>query len=443
MKNVVASVRWVLAGRGATAATLQTLLTKILILGANTCTGIITARVLGPDGRGEQAAIALWPQFLAFSMTLGLPIALRYYLKRNPDEESEIFSASLVLGTILGIVAAIVGVIFLPQWLTQYSPEVIRFAQWFMVMSPMTMVMTIYTAALEADYDFTTANRAQYLSPLITLVVLAGLAISKTLTPFTAVIAYAVPSLPIFFWLSRRIWQRFRPHLGGLKKSYQRLIGYGIRAYGIDLIGTLSVQVDQALVVNLLPPDAMGKYVISLSLARMLNLFQHSIVTVLLPKTAARPISEVIAMTGLAVRISTACTSLAAAFLFILGPILLNLLYGSEFIGAVPVFRILVVMTVIDGIVWILAQAFMALGRPGTVTLLQTAGLGLSVPFLLLLIPRFGLPGVGWALLGSTVVRLIFVFACYPLVLKVRPPSLLVTPADFYFLKQKIFHSWQ
>lgn len=147
-------------------------------------------------------------------------------------------------------------------------------------------------------------------------------------------------------------------------------------------------------------------------------------------------------MTGLAVRISTACTSLAAALLFILGPILLNLLYGAEFMGAVPVFRILIVMTVVDGIVWILAQSFMALGRPGTVTLLQTAGLGLSIPFLLLLIPRLGLQGTGWALLGSTVVRLIFVLVCYPLVLKVRPPSLLVTREDVYFLKQKIFHSW-
>jgi O-antigen/teichoic acid export membrane protein len=344
MKTVVANVRWVLAGRGATAATMQTLLTKILILGTNTCTGVITARILGSDGRGEQAAIALWPQFLAYTMTLGLPIALRYYLKRHPDEESEIFSAALVLGIVLGMVAAIVGILFLPRWLTQYSPAAIRFAQWFMVLSPIILVTTIYTAALEADYDFTTANRAQYLQPSITLAILAGLAVSRSLTPFTAVIAYAFPSLPIFFWLSRRVWQRFRPHLGGLRKSYQRLIGYGMRAYGIDLIGTLSMQVDQALVVNLLTPNAMGKYVISVSLARMLNLFQHSIVTVLLPKTAARPVAEVVAITGLAVRTSTALTSVAAALLSILGPILLNLLYGAEFMGAVPVFRILVIM---------------------------------------------------------------------------------------------------
>ncbi|MGL4621573.1 MAG: lipopolysaccharide biosynthesis protein, partial [Chroococcidiopsis sp.] len=413
MKTVSASVRWVLAGRGATAATLQTLLTKILILAANTCTGAITARILGPDGRGEQAAIALWPQFLAFSMTLGLPIALRYYLKRNPEQESEIFSATLVLGTILGIVAAIAGILFIPQWLTQYSPEVIRYAQWFMVLSPIIMLTTIYTAALEADYNFKTANQAQYLQPLTTLVILTGLAVSANLTPFTAVIAYAFPSLPIFFWLSRCVWQRFRPRLSGLRKSYQRLVSYGLRAYGIDLIGTLSVQVDQALVINLLAPEAMGKYVISLSLSRMLNLFQHSIVTVLLPKTAARPIAEVVAVTGMAVRISTALTTMAATILFIVGPMLLNLLYGTEFMGAVPVFRILVVMTVVDGSVWILAQAFMALGRPGTVTLLQTIGLGLSIPFLLLLVPRLGLQGAGWALLCSTVVRLVFVLACY------------------------------
>ena len=77
MKNVANGVRWVLQGRGATAATLQTALARVLILAINMGTGIITARFLGPQGRGEQAAIILWPQLLAYLMTLGLPAALR------------------------------------------------------------------------------------------------------------------------------------------------------------------------------------------------------------------------------------------------------------------------------------------------------------------------------------------------------------------------------
>ncbi|WP_250124082.1 oligosaccharide flippase family protein [Chroococcidiopsis sp. CCMEE 29] len=436
MKTIFKGARWIWGGRTATAATVQTVLVRVLILATNMGTGIITARALGPDGRGEQAAMALWPQFLAYAMTLGLPAALRYNLKRYPDQKTELFSAALLLSILLGIAATLVGIVFLPQWLSQYSPEVIRFAQWLMLLSPMILLSGNFVAALEATEDFTTANQAQYLAPLMTLVLLGLLAVAQILTPFTAVLAYVIPGLPIFFWLLHRTWKYFRPRWQRLGSSYKRLTSYGLRAYGIDLLGTLSGQVDQALVVNLLPPASMGLYVVALSLSRMLSLFHSSIITVLLPKTAARPVEEVVALTGRAARVGMVLTVLTAIAVIIPVPILLRLLYGAEFLEAVPVFRILIVEEVIGGTAWVLSQAFMALGRPGTVAILQALGLGLSVPLMILFIPAYGLEGAGLALLCSTVLRLVLVLTGYPTILKVRPPGLIMTKEDWRFLQQ-------
>jgi O-antigen/teichoic acid export membrane protein len=114
----------------------------------------------------------------------------------------------------------------------------------------------------------------------------------------------------------------------------------------------------------------------------------------------------------------------------------MQLLYGSEYLAAVTVFRILTVEVVLSGTIWVLAQAFMALGRPGTLTLMQGIGLGLTVPFMLLLIPMYGLEGAGLALLCSTTIRLIFVLVCFPLILNVRPPSLIIAREDWDFLQQ-------
>jgi O-antigen/teichoic acid export membrane protein len=442
MKALTESVRWVWRAHSGTAATVQTILTRVFILAINMATGIITARTLGPEGRGEQAAMILWPQFLAYAMTLGMPVALLYNFKRYPEEESELFSAALLLGTGLGIVATFTGVIFIPVWLSQYSMEVIRTAQAFMIFAPMSLLSVIFTGALEARHNFTVSNQVRYLPPLITLTILAGFALAHGLTPFTAGLAYILPALPIFSWMLVRLWKRYHPRWRGLGKSYQRLIGYGLRSYGIDLLSTLASQVDQALVIGLLTPASMGMYVVALSLSRMLNLFQSAIVTVLLPKAVARPVEEVVDLTGRAARTSMALTLLVAMTVMLLGPVLLRLLYGSEFMGAVPVFRILVIEVVIGGTTWVLAQAFMALGRPGTVSILQGIGLGLSVPLMLLLIPTYGLVGAGLALLGSTTARLIFVLVSYPLFLKVRPPGLIITRKDWYFMQQ-IFESKQ
>jgi O-antigen/teichoic acid export membrane protein len=437
MKTLVNSALWVLRGRSSTAATLQTLLAKLLILATNLATGVITARSLGPQGRGEQAAMILWPQFLAYIMTLGLPSALLFNLKRYPEKESELFSAALLLSTALGIMATLTGVVFIPVWLAQYSAEVIYIAQWFMSAAPLALVSMTFTAVLEAQGNFTTSNQVQYLSPLITLAILAVLALADKLTPFTCGLAYLLAGVPIFFWMLVRLWKRFHPRWRGLGESYKRLISYGLRSYGIDLLNTLSAQVAQALVIGLLAPAAMGMYVVAVNLSRMLNLFQSAIVTVLFPKAAARPVEEVVTLIGRAVRVSMALSLLTSIAVMIVGPLVLRLLYGPEFIGAVPVFRILVIEKLIGGTVWVLAQAFMALGRPGTVTILQGIGLGLSVPMMLVLIPIYGMEGAGLALLVSTTARFIFVLVSYPLLLKVRPPGLLITREDWYFMQQR------
>jgi O-antigen/teichoic acid export membrane protein len=439
MKALFNGARWILGGRSAAAATVQTFAAKLLNLAANLATGIITARVLGPTGRGEQAAMLMWPGFLAGVMILGLPVALLYNLKRYPDEKSQLFSGALLMGTALGLLATFTGVVFIPVWLAQYSTEVIHLSQWLMLTAPIGVLGVTFSAALEAQDDFTSANQLYTLPPLITLATLGVLALTGTLTPFTSSLAYIVPNLPIVLWMLTRLWRLYRPRWRGIGTSCKRLIYYGVRSYGIDLLGTLAGQVDQVLVVGFLPPASMGMYVVALSMSRMLGVFESSIGTVLFPKAAARPIEEVVALTERAARVGTAITFLVGLAVMLLGPVILQLFYGSKFIGAIPVFRILIVQVVLNGATSTLAQAFMAVGRPGTVTILQGIGLGINFPLMLILIPTYGLVGAGFALLCSTIVRLIFVMVSYRVILKVRSPSLLITREDLYFVQQKLF----
>mgnify|MGYP002777204152 CR=1 FL=1 len=438
MNSVASSIRWVLKGKSGTAATLQTLMARLFIIAINVATGVITARSLGANGRGELAAMTLWPQFLAYTLTLGLPSAVIYNFKRYPEAESSLFSATLLLSSGLGVVASLVGVAFMPQWLSQYSPTVIQIAQGFMVTAPLALWSLTLTAMLEAQGEFAIANHTRYLLPLSTLVLLAGLAAFHWLTPLSAGLAYILPSIPVTFYLMYCLWQRLHPTWQAIGQSCQRLLGYGIRSYGVDLMGTLSQQIGQVLVVGLLSPASMGMYTVALSLSRMLNVFQSSIVTVLLPKAAARPIPEVIALTGRAARVSMTFTLLIAGGVMLLGPFLLHLLYGNEFVGAVQVLRILVIEVVLSSTVWVLAQAFMAAGRPGIVTLLQGVGLGLSIPLMLVLIPPYGLEGAGIALLISTIARLIFILLNFPMVLKVPPPSLIMTQQDYALMRSML-----
>ena len=415
-------------------AVAHSILSKIVILGLQAATGIITARMLLPVGRGELAAMILWPLFMASVTTLGVPSALIYHLRHRPEERQRLMANGFLMATALGLMAALIAAFVLPWWLRQYSASIIRAAEWFLLTVPICSVTLAGRAILEASDEFSTSNAIQTLTPFATLIGLLAFLVVHRLNPYTAAIAYIAASIPTFWLMIRRV-QRLGLTRWCCDLSVMKLMmGYGIRSYGIDLLGTLALQVDQVLVVSMLSPGAMGSYVVVLSLSRMLNLFQNSVVMVLFPKAAGRSAEEVVALTGRSVRISGLITALSGILVCVMGPTLLRILYGKEYVGAVGALRILVIEVVLSGATFVLAQAFMALGRPGVVTILQAIGLSLSIPMMLWLIPRYGIYGAAVSLLTSTIARLLFIYTGFRVFLKITPPRLLPARHDAQLL---------
>ncbi|MGP1384737.1 MAG: lipopolysaccharide biosynthesis protein [Thainema sp.] len=437
--SVKAKTRWILKGEDSASATVQTLFARFLIIGVNMGTGVITARFLGPEGRGEQAAMILWPIFLANVLTLGLPSAVVYNFRKHPENRSKFFAAALLIGTFAGFFATAVGIIFMPAFLKNYSDPTIQFARLLMFNAPIALVQLIILSALEANEEFSASNRLRLLIPSITLFLLVGLLVTNTLNPYTSALAYILNGVPVFLWTLIQLYRKIKPKWNHIYQATRLLIGYGIRSYGINLLGALATNIDQALVIGFLSPTAMGTYVVALSLSRILNIFQNSFSTVLFPKAAARPINEIIDMIGRATRLNLVAMILIGAMVIIFSQLLLKILYGSEFIDAALVLKILTIQVVLNGTTMMLAQAFMASGSPGVVTVLQGIGLALNVPLMLVLIPSMGLIGAGLSLLISTVFRLVFILALFPILLKRNPPSLLINKEDCLCVAQKFF----
>jgi O-antigen/teichoic acid export membrane protein len=436
MNAAIARIRWLLKGQDSASSTLQALVSKFLILGTGLVTSILNARFLGPDGRGEQSAMLALVLLMSSLATLGLPVSLIYNLKRYPQDSSKLLGSALLLSTGLGIVSGIIGVVVLPYWLSKYSPEVIQWAQWFMVGVPFSTVAYVGWATLEGREEFSLVNKTRPLQIFVTLGVMLGLVGFNRLVPVTSALAYFLPTIVIPLWLLPYVWRQVSPRFLSIKTSIQRLLSYGIRAYGIDVLVTLSGQIDQLLVVGLLSPTSMGLYVVALSLSRTLNVFQQAIVMVLFPKVAARSKPEVIASVGQAARLGILLFASVAIVVVPLGSVLISILYGKEFLVTVPVFQILVFEILLSGTAQILIQVFMALEYPGVVTLSQGLGLVCSIPLMTFLIPKYGILGAGLSLLGASSSRLVFILACFPLYLGVSPPRLMLNKSDWQFALQ-------
>lgn len=398
---------------------------RVLFTLVTAATGMLTARALHPSGRGELAALGVWPNFLGGLMTFGLPSAFIYWSRSRPEQRSNLLWASLPVTLVSGLLAMLVGVLGIPYWLAQYPPHLIHVAQLFMVNAFVVLLTTNARAACEAESDFFSSNLALVMTPALALTGLVSLALVHRLTPVTAAAAYVLSGVPTCMYLLWQLRGGFDGWPAHVVRSTRMLFGYGIRSYGVDICGTLSLYADQAVVVRLLAPGAMGTYVVALSLSRMMGIIHQAVAAVLFPKAVALDPGKMVALTGRAVRISTLCTGFCGLGVALVGPFLLTLLYGHEYSRASRVLDVLILEMVVSGSTLVLTRAHMALGRPGFVTALQSSGLILSIPLLLVLVPRFGVEGAGYSLLIASVMRMILAQVTFRKVLGYRAPALI------------------
>ena len=191
--------------RGGAHAVVQSVASKVLILGLQAATGILTARALRPAGRGELAAMILWPLFAASVTTLGVPSSLIYYLRHRPEEREQLIVHGFLMSAGLGVLAGALTALLLPWWLRQYPAPVIHAAQWFLITVPLCSVTLAGRAALEASHDFFASNAIQTLTPIATLVGLMAFLGAQKLDPYTAGIAYIAASIPAFGFMAIRV----------------------------------------------------------------------------------------------------------------------------------------------------------------------------------------------------------------------------------------------
>lgn len=416
----------------------QIFASNVFILGLNVLTGIIIARFLGPEGRGEQAAMIMWPRFLAYSLTLGIPAALVYYMKKKDGNQGSLYVTSLYTCVLLGCAAMAIGAVIIPFWMKGYSDQVIEFAVWALVMSPIAMIGTINTAALQSRGEYHLYNFMRYIPVLGTLILLCILVMAGHVTPFLTSVAYLLPAIPIALWTTFKLVSHYKIKQKHKIESGKKLLGYGIRSYGTDVAGTFSGYIDQILVVGLLSPSALGLYVVSLNLAKMLNTIQGAITSVLFPKASGLQQEEALQLTFKVTRISAVVTFFVGAAVYMIAPYLLILLYGKSFVEAVSVFRILIFQTAITSISWILAQGFMSIGKPGSVTIIRISTLGMNVILMNIFIPLLGIQGAAISLLATSLVEITVIFLIYTLKHQVAFQQWFISKTDILWLLERI-----
>lgn len=375
--------------------------TNILIAMIGVGTGIAAARILGPEGRGELAAILLWPMTIGTLAPLGIPEALVYFTAREPRSAGRFLGSSLALGLALSLIAILASYLVLPVLLSAQSTRVLDTARVLLFMIPVLVLGGLPLYLLRGKQEFRAWNLCRVLPALGWIGVLTAAAIGGwgarrvALGYLIITVTLIVPVFAITY-----------PKLGGRVRArvtdWRPLLSFGLPNTLSAIPQMINLRLDQMLIVASLEPTQLGLYTAAIAWSGGLQPILTAIGTILFPRVAAAKTSEERRQTLVS---GTAAGTTAALLLGLLvlvaTPTVLPLIFGESFRQAVNVALVLVPASAILGLNLILEEGLRGLGAPRFILGAEIAGALTSAISLMFLLPVFGILGAGIASLAG------------------------------------------
>jgi O-antigen/teichoic acid export membrane protein len=379
-----------------------TLLTNSLILGLGVVTGIITARLLLPEGRGLLAAILFWPQLAAGLGLFSLNEATVFGIGREPDRWRQIGAAATAMAVPLAVVTCAVIFLALPTLLGPQRSGSWRLATVYAVaFIPLNFFTLVSLAVHQGRLRFSQYNLLRTLTPMLYLTGLIALwALGKAtvanviVVNLVAAAGLAAACTPLLANLRRVLpkWSDFR--------SLIRTIGSFHWAAALMI---LAAEADRLVALRLYDDITVGYYIVAFTLASVGYVALSSAsFTVLMPQLASTPQKMQPEVLARGIRMAMFTLILFGLVLFLLAPYLVVLLFGSAFAPAGIIARYLAVALLLVALKTVIVRSIRGLGegRPGAIA--EGVALALFVAMAWPLGTRLGPVGLALALIGAS-----------------------------------------
>ena len=388
------------------ANTIFTVAANLTIAALGMGTGIIAARLLGAQGRGELAAIQTWPSFIGALAMMGMPEAIIYHSARDSGAAGEYLGSGILLAMIASLPFMPVAYSMMPVLLHAQSPTIIRAARWYLFIVPIYATVGMLHNPLRGRNDFVPWNILR-ICPLLTWIVVLALAwIFGCTTPtflaganLAGLSALLAPSILI---VRRRIPGPFFPDY----RKLGSMLRYGIPCVTTKVPQVLNLRLDQMLMAAILPPQQLGLYVVAVAWSSASEPLIGAVGAAILPSVAsANKPQDAARRFGEGARIASLLAFATGAALAIATPVGIAVLFGAQYRGSISAALILVPAGAVLGLNYVLQEGLRGLGQPYAVLQAEFMGLAVTALALVLMLRPLGITGAALSsLLGYSTV---------------------------------------
>ncbi|TCL61804.1 O-antigen/teichoic acid export membrane protein [Hydrogenispora ethanolica] len=389
----------------------RTYLFRIATLTIGFIMGVLTARFLGPAGKGDFSLILLVSS-LYTNVFGNLSGAITYQISRLHRPPQLVFTTANVYSWVVGVLT------ILGFWcFTSLFPESHLNLYWFVALNaPFVLALTNLSGTYLGLNRVVVVNWLGLTSGAILFVFMTlgffGLKMGLRGTAICWVTAQIL-TVAGGLWVSRRIWWPFerRNVQPGLLRE---MLSFGWQLGLINLVTFLNYRVDMFLVAKFLGSRQLGFYSIAVSGAEMLWFTSSAIGTAIYARVGMVEHEAASRLTARAAR-HTLVINMVLGFLMWLGfEFLLPFVYGEIYRPSLVPFRILLPGVLAYGLAGIFSTFFAnQLGKPKFSLLISSISMSVNIIVSLLLIPRLGMSGGAWATTLSYIISIMVLLGIF------------------------------
>lgn len=383
----------------ATSAVLATATTNAVLAVVALATGVLAARLLGPQGRGHLAAAQAVGTLVGAIGALALGDALVFFIGRRTRPPMVVLRTATLVAT--GSTVVLIGVawVLMPTLLAG-QPGAVDAARAFSFIGLPFVLVGFPITMIRALQRFGLWNVLRLLAPLCWFAALLLFTLIRTREVTPLVIAFVGLQLllvPLVWLLAKK-----EDPSGGIDLALVKpMLRYGAPLFLATLPQALNLRFDQLLIANVESARQLGLYAVSVSWAGLGLPLMAAIGSVLFPTLAGmEPLDarETLTRSTRAGAVIAVAIGIASA---VSAPWLVPLLFGESF--AVPLLLpiVLAAATSMLGLNGIIEEGLRGLGEPRSVLFAELAGLAVTVITLFALIPTMGITGAAVASLAG------------------------------------------
>lgn len=414
----------------------------IFVIGLTT--SVVLARVLGPEGKGVYALITFLPFMLLYFLNFGLGHAAVYLTAKNEYSREVIVGNNLILMLLHCLIALIVGIVIVKYFHNGLFPMIgTNYLYLSLVLIPALLIFSLILPIHLGLQEIIRYNIFQITSPVLFLVLIPVLLFYTSNKIIGTLTAYIISVTVVGLIIVLSMVQSCGSPVFKISKDYvARAYKYGIKVNINSILYFLNQRTNTLIINWFMSPTMVGIFTLSTSISERLWLVADGIGTVLFPKLSS--LTEETKrnnFTSLVFKTVILVVSILCFILFLLGKLIIVLLFSDSFLGSVEPFRILLFGVIASSGTRIIESDFKGRGRPELVSKVMLINFIIMVAGSIVLIPIFKLQGAAYAMVSANICALIFAIVIYVKVSSTKVRELLIiSKNDFIKLKIALFN---